>query len=1095
MSVSSQDWNGRRYLYPGGQEVFVSGDPERGYCVVAKKPEWPGRIQVRDLPYKRTGKEAQDALDAWAAEQGLPEVGNATGKTARTIIGRVYAGADGREIFVDHGISYSDGSHEWGSFRRSKTGSLDRVRTKALPMRPTREEAQEDLDRWARASGGLGVKRLVYAGEGGPAESAGNGEGESEPMNAQPERQNSGPKDTILENVALAEIMVGENVRDETTVSDEFLASLDEMGINQTVLLTLSECGSLRPYLLVAGHRRLMAAERLGWTHIPALIKVMSPEEIDRARLEENLQREDLKPLEKARGIRKYLEVHQVGQVEAGKRLHYSQGWVSSMLRLNDLPERAQAFIRDRGLSDFVAVELARAKATPEVMGFVLDQLEEKLKGDEAPTVREVRSAFVDAAYRQGKHLGYAHFDYPKVCRGCDSKARVAGQDHCIYPACLDDKNAQYDAQALARVRAGETGVVLPNEELAPDALTTCPADCTHTALVRRVELGPVERVCLDPESPCREQHAAEAQAAADAEEQAESQTVAAGSGRVIPDEETRRRAQSQMEAEEKARADAEARRSGRVENFLARRVASNQKGFSSPEMRCMALYPMALYSDEAGDYLMRVLDVTELELEAVLVGLSTRNLTTVAIGFVQYMWAGSEPESLTGGLFLTALEALLGSGESWEPAGEQPKLDIGLLANPDKVCDKGCGPCKRRVCVNTGDLREEEDGDADDLADSEEDGGAEEGETPDPSDPDDPFPVGPHPTVTTCPINGQETTAAACAACCSEKPERCSCPHVKAWYVGDNPGPFHCPGGREKCPGDGDPVPVIECSGHCHGCGKTGCLDNPGYAGATQQTTCANDEEPYTPEECRACCMKAHRDEGSPCCDGVTQGVAPWKCPGKLDECPEMPGEAQAGAAAAEPKVCEDAGDCEHGEECGAVPPKEPAPEVAPTGGMPVATDTEETEGQVAGGIVKASGLVILGDDAPETVVPLEDLRPALEPEGKRIEISADPETPVETSGQEAGPASGEPAAAAEQPAATEAPAFDMAAHQNPNPTMCGGKAPAACHRCCVRAHRKDEQCCDAALNGSAPYKCLGPLADGSCPGASLVPAEDAGQ
>ncbi len=115
----------------------------------------------------------------------------------------------------------------------------------------------------------------------------------------------------------------------------ELADSLQRFGLLEPVLV--------RPvdgeYEMVAGHRRLAAAEKAGWSEIAASIVDVGEQEAAERLLEENVRREDLNPLERARFLRMYIDTFGVTQEEAGKRLGLKQPTVSSYLSLLSVPE------------------------------------------------------------------------------------------------------------------------------------------------------------------------------------------------------------------------------------------------------------------------------------------------------------------------------------------------------------------------------------------------------------------------------------------------------------------------------------------------------------------------------------------------------------------------------------------------------------------------------------------------------------------------------------------------------------------------------------------------------------------------------------
>ena len=104
-------------------------------------------------------------------------------------------------------------------------------------------------------------------------------------------------------------------------------------------------------YSIVAGERRWRASRIAGLSQIPALVREYTPRQISEISLVENLQRDDLNPLDEAAGIRSLLETFELTQEQIGERLGMSRPAVSNSLRLLGLPEEVQKYLREGKLS------------------------------------------------------------------------------------------------------------------------------------------------------------------------------------------------------------------------------------------------------------------------------------------------------------------------------------------------------------------------------------------------------------------------------------------------------------------------------------------------------------------------------------------------------------------------------------------------------------------------------------------------------------------------------------------------------------------------------------------------------------------------
>jgi ParB family chromosome partitioning protein len=104
-------------------------------------------------------------------------------------------------------------------------------------------------------------------------------------------------------------------------------------------------------FQIIAGERRWRAAQAAGLHEIPALVRPLADAEAMVAALVENLQRQDLNPMEEAEGYRRLLQEFSMTQDSLGESVGKSRSHVANTLRLLNLPPRVQAEVRGGGLS------------------------------------------------------------------------------------------------------------------------------------------------------------------------------------------------------------------------------------------------------------------------------------------------------------------------------------------------------------------------------------------------------------------------------------------------------------------------------------------------------------------------------------------------------------------------------------------------------------------------------------------------------------------------------------------------------------------------------------------------------------------------
>ena len=133
----------------------------------------------------------------------------------------------------------------------------------------------------------------------------------------------------------------------------ELAESIRTHGILQPLLVRRVPGSSLdgESYQLVAGERRWRAARMAGLSEVPVVVREMTEEEVLEFALIENLQREDLNPLEEAEGYQRLVKTFGLTQEEVAKKVGRSRSAVANSLRLLKLPMDVQAFVQMGDLS------------------------------------------------------------------------------------------------------------------------------------------------------------------------------------------------------------------------------------------------------------------------------------------------------------------------------------------------------------------------------------------------------------------------------------------------------------------------------------------------------------------------------------------------------------------------------------------------------------------------------------------------------------------------------------------------------------------------------------------------------------------------
>lgn len=195
----------------------------------------------------------------------------------------------------------------------------------------------------------------------------------------------------------------------------ELADSISQHGVLQPLLLRPLLTGG---YRIVAGERRWRAARMAGLTEVPAVVREMTDAEEMLFALIENLQREDLTPLEEARGYRTLIETQDFTQEEVSQAVGKSRPAVTNALRLLNLPEDIQQMLEKgeitaghaRTLLSFKREEDMRLAAQKAKEGASVRELENLVKRlnqqkEEAPPAKTKNRYFEEAQLAVGEYL------------------------------------------------------------------------------------------------------------------------------------------------------------------------------------------------------------------------------------------------------------------------------------------------------------------------------------------------------------------------------------------------------------------------------------------------------------------------------------------------------------------------------------------------------------------------------------------------------------------------------------------------------------------------------------------------------------------
>jgi ParB family chromosome partitioning protein len=162
--------------------------------------------------------------------------------------------------------------------------------------------------------------------------------------------------DAILPNIATPEISISRietnpfqprNIFDEESLK-ELAVSIKELGIIQPI--TVRKLG-FDKYQLISGERRLRASEIVGLTKIPAYIRIANDQQMLEMALVENIQRENLNPIEVALSFQRLIEECNLTQEACSERVGKNRSTITNFLRLLKLPEEIQLGLQSQKIS------------------------------------------------------------------------------------------------------------------------------------------------------------------------------------------------------------------------------------------------------------------------------------------------------------------------------------------------------------------------------------------------------------------------------------------------------------------------------------------------------------------------------------------------------------------------------------------------------------------------------------------------------------------------------------------------------------------------------------------------------------------------
>ena len=198
---------------------------------------------------------------------------------------------------------------------------------------------------------------------------------------------------------------------------DELAASIGTHGVVQPLIVRSLQDGVFQ---IIAGERRWRAAQRAGLTRVPALVRETHEHQALELALVENVQREDLNPVDEAHAYQRLLSEFNLTQQQAAERVGKSRASVANALRLLKLPGEVLEWLREGRLTVGHAKVLMAVSDAGETLQLAREIMKGKL------SVRQTETLLSRPVNAKSAAIGRAEAD-PNVRAALDALERVMG--------------------------------------------------------------------------------------------------------------------------------------------------------------------------------------------------------------------------------------------------------------------------------------------------------------------------------------------------------------------------------------------------------------------------------------------------------------------------------------------------------------------------------------------------------------------------------------------------------------------------------------------------------------------------------------------
>jgi ParB family chromosome partitioning protein len=188
------------------------------------------------------------------------------------------------------------------------------------------------------------------------------------------------------------------------------IESVKTKGIIQPLVIRPIEIDGRQVYEIIAGERRWRAARTLGLATVPVVIKTMDDKEALETAIIENIQRDDLTPIEEAEAYQRLMNEFNYTQEELARSIGKSRSHVANMLRLMNLPENIKDLINEGKISAGHARTLIKAPNMEEMVHEILtggmnvreaEKLAKQQKMQVDPSEHDVQTHQLEAQFTQ----------------------------------------------------------------------------------------------------------------------------------------------------------------------------------------------------------------------------------------------------------------------------------------------------------------------------------------------------------------------------------------------------------------------------------------------------------------------------------------------------------------------------------------------------------------------------------------------------------------------------------------------------------------------------------------------------------------------